>query len=274
MQYDGRSTAVQLRISADSAVCVDRRKYGHMDKWFLHPAELHNSSLKDDLMCRVLILCAVACIIVVAQAFVIAVWHSKRLAPPAALWRASQVPQEHMTLSPQVLSVGVLLAPTSSKDPWHYRVSSLSSTGFGIRHIQYFELAFTRRPIRLQDPAANPPSRLRASTVEIGWPFYSASGGWVEQAFVNHQSLYRAVGLLSWDATTHGHENAIGMPVRPIWHGALLNVAVFTCLEMAIVTLYLKAKQSRRIRRGCCRYCGYRVLDETRTCPECGVPAR
>jgi hypothetical protein len=65
------------------------------------------------------------------------------------------------------------------------------------------------------------------------------------------------------------------MPLRPIWRGLLVNVAVYSTawwlLWLAVTAPRRFIRQVSRFRSGCCIECGYDLgYDFMAGCPECG----
>jgi hypothetical protein len=61
------------------------------------------------------------------------------------------------------------------------------------------------------------------------------------------------------------------LPLRPIWPGSAINVALFTMVWLASHVVVTTARSTVRRRRGRCPCCGYDLRHRARTaCPECG----
>jgi hypothetical protein len=78
-----------------------------------------------------------------------------------------------------------------------------------------------------------------------------------------------------WQQPTPGLTNQLGLPIRPIWSGLLIDSALWGA---ALAGIYASTRnlrhfirESRWLRRGCCMRCGYDLrFDLARGCPECG----
>lgn len=62
------------------------------------------------------------------------------------------------------------------------------------------------------------------------------------------------------------------LPLRPIWAGLIVDLALWTALPWAIFAGLSAARVRRRMSRGLCVRCRYDIHG-LETCPECGSPA-
>jgi hypothetical protein len=61
------------------------------------------------------------------------------------------------------------------------------------------------------------------------------------------------------------------LPVRPIWPGFAINIALFTMMWLASLMVVTTVRSTARRRRGRCPRCGYDLRYRVRrACPECG----
>jgi hypothetical protein len=63
------------------------------------------------------------------------------------------------------------------------------------------------------------------------------------------------------------------LPLKPLWAGLAVDVAVWTIAAMVLVTWFGFVRANRRIRRGLCPWCAY-PASGTAVCPECGRAAK
>lgn len=102
------------------------------------------------------------------------------------------------------------------------------------------------------------------SSHRYGWPLRAA-----ERTHRWDPAASTTVRAGDWSLRAFGHD--LTLPTLPLWPGLLGNAAFFGVLVMTPAALVRWATLRRRARRGLCLACAYRLGEDVRTCPECGL---
>ncbi|MFO0961288.1 MAG: hypothetical protein U0625_00120 [Phycisphaerales bacterium] len=112
-------------------------------------------------------------------------------------------------------------------------------------------------------------SRVRfGERTRIGWPLLSFDGGWCNRAPKGRGQEWVGMALPSPRVARLLGKSMV--PIQPIAVGFVLNTALYGVLLWQLGRLLRWLRARRRIRRGCCVSCGYRLGDAC-VCPECGA---
>jgi hypothetical protein len=164
------------------------------------------------------------------------------------------------------------ISPTRSQDPWTYSFSTHADRRFGYRQTRIYELRLTTRVLDFSEEPSGPPTRFRASSLELGWPFLSFGGGWQESTYANRVSTWEARYLIRKNESATGRERAVGLPYWPLWWGIVGDVLVFGALTLVLDAVRRLVLRRFRHAQGNCRTCGYSLHAlTTGICPECGT---
>jgi hypothetical protein len=192
-------------------------------------------------------------------------WFGPPTAQDLGLWRADD---------------GKIWQLSHGENAWHTTVSYwfMQASGRGLwipeadyerRKFDYRQLPRHLRPESLDDLYMN------AWFHEVGWPLkaLSCSVHWRQQV-ANADIIYRVEGGVQLPRDADFNPRAL--PLRPVWPGMAVNVALHASLWMGL-TLALAAERRRwRRRHGLCIGCGYSGsgLAADAACPECGTSRR
>jgi hypothetical protein len=97
-----------------------------------------------------------------------------------------------------------------------------------------------------------------------GWPCRSLCGSDYLSPDVQARVPARLVNVPPW-IKAGGYK----VPVEPRWSGLLLNTSLYAAPFAGLLVVWPASRRARRLRRGECVNCGYRLAGLA-VCPECG----
>ncbi len=150
--------------------------------------------------------------------------------------------------------------------------SFLRVTSFGVR---YSVLSASREPVTYS-----------VTELAAGWPVLAVSSyEWEANVFVTGR-YGRFTPLRVHPPTWHwgvevshlmgaklrgSWKTELWLPLRPVWPGYVINVAVYGVAAWVVVFGPGVMNRAWRRKRGLCAACGYEVAGIVGVCPECGV---
>ncbi len=127
--------------------------------------------------------------------------------------------------------------------------------------------------------ADRPPGNITiGSDTAFGWPrpclWYGVEST-LDRFFMSITSDRLEGGVHLWGPVSSRGRDWHALPLRPIWSGLAVNVAIFAAIWWVALTGVPAARRALRRKRGWCPWCGYdrEGLAAGAVCPECGRPA-